>query len=155
MFLAEARAEIAALKEEAVATSAICQLNPVDNAERSSYNRNGRAGQMQDPRSTQQTELTLVQPTTNPDRQMHYVDIDLSFLGDAIPISPSIYLSSADFIPPLPTDLDILNTNGPPPCCSDPTSSPQPDEPVNPECSTCKTRPPPDPSESTTLFAQA
>ncbi|RAR10478.1 hypothetical protein DDE82_001287 [Stemphylium lycopersici] len=48
------------------------------------------------------------------------------------------------------------NNSGPPPCCSDPPSSPPPgDEPVDLECSSCKTRPPPSPSESTTLCAQA
>ncbi|KAF1352828.1 hypothetical protein EJ07DRAFT_168733 [Lizonia empirigonia] len=60
----------------------------------------------------------------------------------------------------LPTSLSV----GPPPCCTDtiPTTLSSPSSlttistiPPDPECSTCKTRPPPSPSESTTLCAQA
>jgi hypothetical protein len=53
--------------------------------------------------------------------------------------------------PDLALDLDIA---GPPPCCEDkPATSLPPSS--DPECSTCKTRPAPLPSESTTLCAQA
>ena len=73
----------------------------------------------------------------------------------------------------LATSLQLLvpplSTTGPPPCCTDSTftailSTPSavlssttttPSGGSDPECSTCKTRPPPSPSESTTLCAQA
>lgn len=44
---------------------------------------------------------------------------------------------------------------GPPPCCTDTLYPSISAAPLDPECSTCKTRPPPSPSESTTLCAQA
>ncbi|USP76401.1 hypothetical protein yc1106_03675 [Curvularia clavata] len=70
---------------------------------------------------------------------------------------------------PLPLPLPLLDppTNGPPPCCSDTplllsspstpssTSTHTPSTPDDPECTSCKTRPPPAPTESTTLCAQA
>jgi hypothetical protein len=57
-----------------------------------------------------------------------------------------------------------LTITGPPPCCSDPPTpttapvsmSPSSAPPSNDiECSSCRTKPPPSPSESTTLCAQA
>ncbi|EOA86540.1 uncharacterized protein SETTUDRAFT_170982 [Exserohilum turcica Et28A] len=62
---------------------------------------------------------------------------------------------------PTPTPTTTITTlppptTGPPPCCSDPPSFPPPaNQPVDLECSSCKTRPPPAPTESTTLCAQA
>jgi hypothetical protein len=67
--------------------------------------------------------------------------------------------------PPTPLDLSLdhdIDLAGPPPCCEDPpaitsaatTSAALPPS-TDPECSTCKTRPAPLPSESTTLCAQA
>ncbi|KAF2010582.1 hypothetical protein BU24DRAFT_427695 [Aaosphaeria arxii CBS 175.79] len=55
---------------------------------------------------------------------------------------------------------NIANPPGPPPCCLDETSSipPTADEipdPNDPECRSCKTRPAPAPTESTTLCSQA
>ncbi|KAF2111015.1 hypothetical protein BDV96DRAFT_472331, partial [Lophiotrema nucula] len=47
--------------------------------------------------------------------------------------------------------------SGPPPCCKDelPDLPAEIVAPAGPECSTCKTRPPPAPTESTTLCSQA
>jgi hypothetical protein len=68
---------------------------------------------------------------------------------------------------PTPTPLDLslehdIDLAGPPPCCEDPpaitaTATTTAALPLSsdPECSTCKTRPAPLPSESTTLCAQA
>ncbi|KAF2675883.1 hypothetical protein K458DRAFT_397551 [Lentithecium fluviatile CBS 122367] len=74
------------------------------------------------------------------------LDIDASFLNA---------LYNLDALPtPIPTSMPAL---GPPPCCTDlstTTATPPPD-PSDPECSTCKTRPAPLPTESTTLCAQA
>jgi hypothetical protein len=62
--------------------------------------------------------------------------------------------SLLDTLPsPIP-DIPELPMAGPPPCCEEIPSTPPPD-PTDPECSTCKTRPAPLPSESTTLCAQA
>ncbi|UPX11960.1 uncharacterized protein EKO05_0002541 [Ascochyta rabiei] len=70
--------------------------------------------------------------------------------------SPTVFAASLPILlPPTPS------LPGPPPCCTDnlPTSLPTPSSdsiaPLDPECCTCKTRPPPSPSESTTLCAQA
>jgi hypothetical protein len=44
---------------------------------------------------------------------------------------------------------------GPPPCCTDTPALLSAAGSVDPECASCSTRPPPAPSESTTLCAQA
>lgn len=85
--------------------------------------------------------------------------------------TPSIITSSPPLPLPLPLPLLDTPTNGPPPCCSDTpittassttntgtnstTSTPSSTTPNDPECTSCKTRPPPSPTESTTLCAQA
>ncbi|EMD64046.1 hypothetical protein COCSADRAFT_320487 [Bipolaris sorokiniana ND90Pr] len=98
---------------------------------------------------------------------------DLSFFADTTTTATTITTDSTYFLSPLtlPTDLSLAlalpspspspstppsldlqdAANGPPPCCSDPP----PSSPSDPECTTCKTRPPPSPTESTTLCAQA
>ncbi|EUC45394.1 hypothetical protein COCMIDRAFT_36870 [Bipolaris oryzae ATCC 44560] len=98
---------------------------------------------------------------------------DLSFFTNTTtsPATTSITTDSTYFLSPLPLPLplslpnstppldlqDTTPTAGPPPCCSDPPAllSPPPSSPSDPECTTCKTRPPPSPNESTTLCAQA
>ena len=86
---------------------------------------------------------------------------DLTFFTDPSPSPSPFYLLPSSPTPP-----------GPPPCCSDPpptttfllpsslssstsTSTSTPFLSTDPECSSCKTRPPPAPTESTTLCAQA
>jgi hypothetical protein len=95
--------------------------------------------------------------------------VDIGF--DVPPVSsnvtePTLIATSFQLLLPPATPV------GPPPCCTDtiltstvsasPTSTEPsiaiaalPTVPSDPECSTCKTRPPPSPSESTTLCAQA
>jgi hypothetical protein len=149
--LEEARAEIAALKEEAASASSRQSAGQAGNLRCEENTCSGHSASTRDiPQISQQTsEPALVQPHANLDPQLDYPDVripDLSFLGN-----PSFYLSSFSNIPA----TDLLNVAGPPPCCSDTLSSPSPNEPVDPQCSSCKTKPPPDPSESTTLCAQA
>lgn len=152
--LADARAEIAALKAEQSAANAICQLNQLSrglgSASFSNHNAIDIANEESSP--NKHAELGSIQPNADP--QLEYPEISgLSFLGDTIPGSPLLITDALSISQPT-IDSDV-QSNGPPPCCSDTPSSPPPDEPVDPECSTCKTRPPPDPSESTTLCAQA
>jgi hypothetical protein len=156
--LEEAKAEIAALKEEAASTGLrqlVCQTK---NGGALRYEKNGPGNptSMEDIHASSQqgTELAFVQPHANLDPQLDYPDVripDLSFLGD-----PSYYLTSSTDLSDMPTDLDRTpNIAGPPPCCSDTPSPPPPDELVDLQCSSCKTRPPPAASESTTLCSQA
>jgi hypothetical protein len=154
--LEEARAEIAALKEEAASAGSrqpACQAGNLRCEEKTDA-RNSESIRDIHISSQQTSELALVQPHANLDPSLDYPDVrisDLSFLGD-----PSFYLTSSTGLPNLPTpNLDTTLNNGPPPCCSDTLSSPPPNEPVDPQCSSCKTKPPPGPSESTTLCAQA
>ncbi|KAH7355696.1 hypothetical protein BKA66DRAFT_475026 [Pyrenochaeta sp. MPI-SDFR-AT-0127] len=154
--LAEARAEIAALKAEQAAANAICRLNQMGTPQSINLGQSPGNTMMEDEGASvdEQLELASVQPHGDPHLDYPHVDIpNLSFLGNAN--SPSFIeaITNAQISLVLPTEPDPLN--GPPPCCSDPPSSPPPDEPTDPECSTCKMRPPPDPSESTTLCAQA
>jgi hypothetical protein len=146
--LAEARAEITFLKAQQEATNLICRdthlelpedlASTVEAASREIENLNNK-----------QSELANnggLGTSTTP---------DLSFLGDDISPAFIIDINSLQ-LPlshPLVTEEDLLN--GPPPCCSDSVALPLTNQPVDPECSTCKTKPLPDPSESTTLCAQA
>ena len=80
---------------------------------------------------------------------------------DSATVEPSFIATS--FSLRIPSGL----TSGPPPCCTDPLSTiidaggleldlvPPTLLADGPECKTCKTKPPPSPSESTTLCAQA
>lgn len=154
--LAEARLEIATLKAEQAAANAICRLNQMRSPEalEPGESLENSMIDVEAANANKQLELASVQPNNDPHLDYPHVDIpDLSFLGDAI--SPTFIeaITNAQLPPALPTEPDPLN--GPPPCCSDPPSSPPADEPADPECSSCKMRPPPDPSESTTLCAQA
>ncbi|KAF1846135.1 uncharacterized protein K460DRAFT_366960 [Cucurbitaria berberidis CBS 394.84] len=154
--LTEARAEIAALKAKQAAPNAAYHLNLPRTPESSAFS-NGDAITIADtePSPNKHAGQTLIQPTSDP--QLAYPDIsDLSFLGVTISGSPSIITDILSLSPSTITTTDsAMLSSGPPPCCSDTPSSPPPDEPTDPECPTCKTRPPPDPSESTTLCAQA
>jgi len=85
--------------------------------------------------STTAQRLALYVPTIQPDT---FLDTFYAFSSLPSPI-------------PNTTSLDIA---GPPPCCEDTPASVVPPS-ADPECSTCKTRPAPLPSESTTLCAQA
>lgn len=87
-----------------------------------------------------------------------------SLLEPAASIPLAILPVSSDAMSPtvLAVDTDLLLSSapfrGPPPCCTDivlTSSSATASVGSDPECSTCKTRPPPSPSESTTLCAQA
>jgi hypothetical protein len=164
--LAEARAEIAVLKGQSAANSQ--QQTNDDQIEKAArgvrYEEEGSSGLQEIPcpaPSSQQNSLALtVQPGADIDPQLAYPDVpipDLSFLGDS-----SFYLSSntspTTSLLAIPSqDLNIISsdntTTGPPPCCSDPL--PLSNSTNDLECSSCKTKPPPDPSESTTLCAQA
>lgn len=151
LLLLEARAEIAKLKEEQAAANAMCQLQ----LHPSSSTETDIDIMGVDPPSTEQLELST---NSSPvDVQLDYINPDLpdlAFLGN--PSSPTfIGIFTNSQIPLALEPSGPKPISGPPPCCSDPPSSSPADEPADPECSTCKTRPPPDPSESTTLCAQA
>jgi hypothetical protein len=88
---------------------------------------------------------------TNPDLSFLTEDISSAFIIDINTLQLQLSLPAS---PAAPEDLDLDAFPGPPPCCSD-TATLLLDEAVDPECSTCKTKPLPDPSESTTLCAQA
>jgi hypothetical protein len=141
--LAEARAEIAALRAREEATNTVCRDRhlemPEDPAELMGMG--GIEGE------NKSSELATIH---NGGPQAQYFSTpDLSFLGNDISSAFIIDINSLQLPLPIPATDDL---SGPPPCCSD---TPLLDEPIDPECSTCKTKPPPDPSESTTLCAQA
>jgi hypothetical protein len=157
--LAEARAEITALKAEQAAASAICQLNQMKQLPESVTYSQETTSTSEVPESAptlneHQPDLTSVPPDVDVDPQLDdFPDCpinNLSFLGDTIPpalfITPDALQSS--------TESDNY-PGGPPPCCPEASLSPPPEEHLDPQCSTCKTRPLPDPAESTTLCAQA
>jgi hypothetical protein len=151
--LEEARTEIALLKEEAASAKLACQPSSQEISRQQVNTSSGdRSARDIYAFSQQQSELAPVQPHANLDPQLDYPDVpipDLSFLGE-----PSFYLTPTTDLSNI-SSTDLLNNSGPPPCCSDPPSPPPLDEPMDPQCSSCKTKPPPDPSESTTLCAQA
>jgi hypothetical protein len=141
--LAEARAEIAALRAREEATNTVCRDRhleiPEDPAELMVMG--GIEGE------DKSSELATIGP-----QAQYFSTPDLSFLGNDISSAFIIDINSLQLPLPIPATDDL---SGPPPCCSDTAVTPLLDEPVDPECSTCKTKPPPDPSESTTLCAQA
>jgi hypothetical protein len=67
------------------------------------------------------------------------------------PIAAPQTLSTTEPALPAGTPLAV----GPPPCCTDTPALLSAAGSVDPECASCSTRPPPSPSESTTLCAQA
>jgi hypothetical protein len=67
------------------------------------------------------------------------------------PITATQTLSTMEPALPAGTPLAV----GPPPCCTDTPALLSAAGSVDPECASCSTRPPPAPSESTTLCAQA
>lgn len=147
--LAEARAEIAVLKERQEATNTVCRDRHLEMPDGSIPLSSGDDidGLNKD------SELATID-----DGGPHFQYLsspDLSFLGDANSPAFIIDINSLQLPLPTPATEELEPFGGPPPCCSDTTSVILPDEPVDPECSTCKTKPPPDPSESTTLCAQA
>ncbi|KAH8719136.1 hypothetical protein GQ44DRAFT_623894 [Phaeosphaeriaceae sp. PMI808] len=152
--LAEARAEIVTLKAQQAESSMLCRNNHVIQEEIDGLNKH------------LDSELATLATSSGP--QFQYLDNpDLTFLGDANSSTFIIDINSLQVPPPFPSpapeDLDSPfaggggGGGGPPPCCEDATSvsTQQLNEPADPECSTCKTKPPPDPEESTTLCAQA
>jgi hypothetical protein len=148
--LAEARAEIVLLKAQQDVTNAICRENHIElpNDLTSIKTSSEDAGNSTKPSALASVVVDNGQQfpyTTNP---------DLSFLDD-ISSAFIIDMNSLQIPMPAPPKEELDSFSGPPPCCSDTATVPLPDEPVDPECSTCKTKPPPDPSESTTLCAQA
>ncbi|KAF2822404.1 hypothetical protein CC86DRAFT_469777 [Ophiobolus disseminans] len=151
--LAEARAEIATLKAHQEATNSVCRDRHLEMPEDSvSFD-----SSEENERSNKHSELATT-IDNGPGPHFQYLgNPDLSLLGNAIDISPAfiIDINSLQLPSPVPTTGDVEVFGGPPPCCSDTDSVPLLDEPVDLECSTCKTKPPPDPSESTTLCAQA
>ena len=163
--LAEARAEIAMLRQEATACPASTSLerpgyDGIPDMEISSSSNSLLERHVI---SSQQaaSSLSLIQP---PHTVRDYPDgsplVDASFFS---PIDPSFYLAAPPPSTPTPTPTPTTTittlpppTTGPPPCCSAPPRCPPPaPPPVDLECSSCKTRPPPAPTESTTLCAQA
>lgn len=152
--LAEARAEIAFLKAQQEATNVICRDNHLELPQ-----------DLATIQTTIEADSLNKQPELAPaaidhgGAQFQYPEnADLSFLSaDDISSAFIIDINSLQ-LPlsvPAPMTNDLKPLSGPPPCCSDTAVVPLLDEPVDPECSTCKTKPPPDPSESTTLCAQA
>ncbi|KAI4962014.1 hypothetical protein J4E86_001044 [Alternaria arbusti] len=127
--------------------------------------------------SIQPDQLIDPQLDSYPDVHGHVPDMsDLSFLGGSsfyLPspstssqsnmslVSPtSISTPTSTQAPSLDTHLTVTNTTtltitGPPPCCNDPPTPNSPPPTNTLECTSCSTKPPPSPSESTTLCAQA
>ncbi|KAF2848582.1 hypothetical protein T440DRAFT_470180 [Plenodomus tracheiphilus IPT5] len=155
--LADARAEIVALKAEQEAASTMCRWIPLKTTitpdstvsdTEPTQSLGGNAGSNSPAKPSPLMHRSI-------DPQLGYLDVptqDLSFPGDAI--TSSFFIPST-IVPLPPTPESTMSNNGPPPCCSDPPSSPLVDGPADPQCSTCKMRPAPAPSESTTLCAQA
>ncbi|KAF1930617.1 uncharacterized protein M421DRAFT_378247 [Didymella exigua CBS 183.55] len=89
------------------------------------------------------------------------VDVGLDMPAPSSVAESTLIATSFQLLPP-----PVSPVVGPPPCCTDSLLTPSaltepttaaviPTVGSDPECSTCKTRPPPSPSESTTLCAQA
>jgi hypothetical protein len=132
--LADARAEIEALKAERDTANALACYDI------------SKHFNLREERLDSGIATTL--PTTSPLNPSPTI----SPLDQNNTISSTLIATSFQLV--LPPTLTV----GPPPCCTDtlPTSlAPTTPMPADPECSTCKTRPPPSPSESTTLCAQA
>jgi hypothetical protein len=153
--LAEARAEITFLKAQQEATNVICRDNHLELPEDLASTVEAASRESDNLNNNKQSGLA-----DNVGLQFPYLGTsttntpDLSFLGNNTSPAFIIDINSLELpLSPLATEEDLLS--GPPPCCSDSVTLPLPNEPVDPECSTCKTKPLPDPSESTTLCAQA
>jgi hypothetical protein len=149
--LAEARAEITFLKAQQEATNVICRDNHLELPEDLASTVAAASRETAD-LHTKQPELEV-----NGGPPFPYLGTsttpDLSFLGSDI--SPAFIIDINSLELPLSPPVDDP-LSGPPPCCSDTVALQSLlNEPVDPECSTCKTKPLPDPSESTTLCAQA
>jgi hypothetical protein len=147
--LAEARAEIAVLKAHQDVISVMCRSNELNTTE------NMAACDAHEDTNNLGNQSAIA-AIDNDDPQVQYLsNPDLSFLGDDISPAFIIDINSLNLpLQPVATE-ELESFSGPPPCCSDTATLPTPDEPMDPQCSTCKTKPPPDPSESTTLCAQA
>lgn len=137
--LADARREIEALKREREA-SLVAAPSP--------HSRKDSAVSEEACATTESTVDVSPRTSSEPD--------DINVIARPDVASPS-FLGSFYMIDTLPSPipLDIPLTTGPPPCCEDEPPDALPLDPSDPECSSCKTRPPPSPSESTTLCAQA
>jgi hypothetical protein len=136
--LVDARAEIALLKAQQDVTSILCRSTELNTLPDNTLPCNAHDTDAEEPNLD-------AMPFTYPDLSF---DLSPAFLIDIATLStPDPNILSLP--PPPPSSLP-----GPPPCCSD-TPSNLPSLPEDPECSTCKTKPLPDPSESTTLCAQA
>ncbi|OAL04618.1 hypothetical protein IQ06DRAFT_290671 [Phaeosphaeriaceae sp. SRC1lsM3a] len=147
--LAEARAEIEFLKASQEATTIMCRNSQVE------IPRDFAACDVHEnvDNTPKPSELAVINEEAGP--QFPYLgNPDLSFLGNDVSSAFIIDINNLA-IPVTTTTEGLESVSGPPPCCSDTASLPLPDEHADPECSTCKTKPPPDPSESTTLCAQA
>lgn len=153
--LAGARADIVALKAERDAAYAMCRYTQLKATRGVTARDTEPAQDAGDCPSSNSPAEPGTMAQTSIEAQVGYLDVpnhDLSFLSDAI---ASSFFLPPNMIPhPPPLESSIPNS-GPPPCCSDPPTSPAMDEPADPQCSTCRTRPAPAPSESTTLCAQA
>ena len=149
--LAEARAEIATLRAQQEATNSVCLDRHLEMPEDRVPFTEDNDG------SSKHSELATIDNGGPPGHFQYLSNPDLSLLGDAIDISPAFIIDINNLQLPLAATAteELESFGGPPPCCSDTASGPLPDDPIDPECSTCKTKPPPDPSESTTLCAQA
>ena len=150
--LAEARAEVAALKAGRARPGSVQYLNQIITLNTSSSTDTlGLVLREEKSDFRNRTEIpwkhAIDDTQTEEDEQ----------LGSPLPDFPiSSALPSIGQAPiSLATPSSVGLLSGPPPCCSDPPIPLSQDEPADPECPTCKTRPPPDPSESTTLCAQA
>lgn len=146
--LTEARAEIAALRAQQEATNTVCRDRHLEMPEDPESFTSIEGSES----SNKHSELATIN-SVGPHFQ-YLSNPDLALLGDAIDASPAFIIDINNLAVPAPA-VEIEAFGGPPPCCSDTGNPPLVDELVDPECSTCKTKPPPDPSESTTLCAQA
>jgi hypothetical protein len=136
--LKDARKEIAALKAE----HAMCPIQ----LEKSTLITDSMTANTSNLFNKQASEIRTPEST---DPQCQYLND--TFISPTISSNMNFIVELTNTIPPPPPENQEPFT-GPPLCCSD---TPSFEEPMDPECSTCKTRPPPDPSESTTLCAQA
>jgi hypothetical protein len=151
--LAVANAEIAFLKAQQHATNVICRDNHIELPQDLA----SIPTTTEEPESLNKQSGLAPAAIDNSGAQFQYAqNTDLSYLSaEDISSAFIIDINSLQLPLPAPAPGSVESLSGPPPCCSDTAPLPLLDEPVDPECSTCKTKPLPDPSESTTLCAQA
>ncbi|KAF2875975.1 hypothetical protein BDV95DRAFT_591379 [Massariosphaeria phaeospora] len=169
--LAEARAEIEKLKAEREDGGAVIVFRCAEDAGVSAHGRSieaGTTGGLEEERTEEDggvftqhgaAFMPVAEPLEQPNNP-HPAFAHPMQHSSTFPI-PLLATPSPSPSSPHPSD-PVSPTAGPPPCCSDAevdadsaSPLPPPIVPSDPQCSTCATRPPPAPSESTTLCSQA